>query len=304
MLFFREPPRVVVQGVTGREARMVVRHMQAYGTPVTAGVTPGKGGVEVEGAPVFDTIAAAVAACGERFDAAIVSVPPLAVLDAVDEAIAAGIRFLLVPAENVPLHDVMHLLALAREAGATVVGPNTAGLIAPAARLKLGALGGEHPERAFVPGVVGVMSRSGGLTAEVGLQLKLRGLGVSTAVSVGGDAIIGTAPAELLRRFRADPETELVVYVGEPGTRLEEDLAAALAEKPGGKPLVAVVLGRFVEEFPQGTTFGHAAAVIARGRGLPSEKIRTLADAGAIVAESFDDVFRLAETMIGTEARR
>jgi succinyl-CoA synthetase alpha subunit len=303
-LFFREPPRIVVQGITGREASMVVRHMQTYGAAVGAGVTPGKGGLEVEGVPVFDTVTAAAAACGGRFDAALVSVPPLAVLDAAEEALAAGIRFLLVPSENVPLHDVARLLALARDAGATVVGPNSAGLIAPGARLKLGALGGEQPERAFVPGSVGVMSRSGGLTAEVGLQLRLRGLGVSTAVSVGGDAMVGTPPAELLRRFRADPETGAVVYVGEPGTRLEEDLAAALAEEPAGTPLIAVVLGRFMEEFPQGTTFGHAAAVIERGRGRPSEKARALADAGALVAETFDDLFRLAEHVIGSETRR
>ena len=302
-LFFRDPPRIVVQGITGREASMVVRHMQAYGTAVVAGVTPGRGGREVEGVAVFDTIAAAVSACGGPFDAALVSVPPLAVLDAAEEAIGAGIRFLLVPTENVPLHDAARLLALARKAQATVVGPNSAGVIAPAAQLKFGALGGDQPDRAFVPGSIGVMSRSGGLTAEVGLQLKLRGLGVSTAVSVGGDAMIGTSPAELLRRFRADPETDLVVYVGEPGTQLEEDLAAALAEEPGGTPLVAVVLGRFIEAFPQGTSFGHAAAVVERGRGRPSDKIRALADAGALVADSFDEVFRLAQQAIGAQTR-
>jgi succinyl-CoA synthetase alpha subunit len=303
-LFFREPPRVVVQGITGREARMVVNHMQAYGTLVAAGVTPGKCGEQVEGVPVFDTLAAAAAATGRRFDASLISVPPLSVLDAAEEAIAAGIGFLLIATENVPLHDSLKLLALARDAGAAVVGPNSVGLISPAAGLKLGAIGGDRPERAFVPGSVGVMSRSGGLTAEVGLQLKLRRLGVSTAVSVGGDAMIGTSPAELLRRFQADPETEAVVYIGEPGTRAEEDLAAALAEDPAGKPLVASVLGAFMEEFPAGTIFGHAGAVIERGRGSPTEKMRALAEAGALVAESFDDLFRLVQDAIGMEARR
>jgi succinyl-CoA synthetase alpha subunit len=127
---------------------------------------------------------------------------------------------------------------------------------------------------------------------------------VSTAVSFGGDAMIGTSPADLLRRLRSDPETEAVVYVGEPGTRLEEDLAAALAEDPGGKPLVATVLGAFMEEFPPGTIFGHAGAVIERGRGSPTEKMRALADAGALVAESFDDVFQLVQAAIGMETRR
>jgi succinyl-CoA synthetase alpha subunit len=303
-IFFSERPRVVVQGITGREARMVVRHMVSYGTPVAAGVTPGKAGESVEGVPVFDTIGSAASASGGPFDVSIVSVPPLATLDAAAEAIAAGVGLLIVATENVPLHDSVKLLALAREAGAAVIGPNSVGVISPAARMKLGAIGGERPERAFVPGRVGVMSRSGGLTAEVGVQLKLRGLGVSTAVSVGGDAMVGSPPAELLRRFAADEETAAVVYVGEPGTRLEEDLAAAFADGAAGKPLVAVVLGTFMEDFPQGTVFGHAGAIIENGRGNPTAKMRVLAEAGALVAESFDDVFRLTVNAIGTEIRR
>ena len=301
---FEQGPRVVVQGITGREARMVVLHMVGYGTPIAAGVTPGKGGERVEGVPVFDSIVSAASESGGPFDVSLVSVPPLATLDAAAEAIAAGIRVLVVATENVPLHDSVKLLALAREAGVSVIGPNSVGVISPAARVKLGAIGGERPERAFVPGRVGVMSRSGGLTAEVGVQLKRRGLGVSTAVSIGGDAMIGTSPADLLRRFAADDETDALVYVGEPGTRLEEDLAAALADDRPGKPLVAVVLGTFMEDFPQGTAFGHAGAIIENGKGSPSEKMRRLAEAGALVAESFDDVFRLIVTAIGTEGRR
>jgi succinyl-CoA synthetase alpha subunit len=303
-VFFDGPPRIVVQGATGREARMVVRHMLAYGTAVAAGVTPGRDGEEVDGVPVFDTVAGAAAATGGRFDAALVSVPPLAALDAAGEAIAASVPFLLVATENIPLHDALRLLALAREAGAVVVGPNSAGLISPGAGLKLGAIGGERPERPFAPGRVGVISRSGGLTAEVGLQLRLRGHGVSTAVSIGGDAMIGTSPADLLRRFRDDPGTDVVVYVGEPGTRLEEELAAAVAEDPAATPVVAIVLGGFMDEFPAGTIFGHAAAVIERGRGSATDKARALADAGALVAESFDNVFRLVEDAIGMEVRR
>jgi succinyl-CoA synthetase alpha subunit len=303
-MFFREPPRVVVQGATGREARMVVRHMRSYGTAVAAGVTPGREGEEVDGVPVFDTVAGAAAATGGPFDAALVSVPPLAVLDAVEEAVAAGVGLIVVATENVPLHDSMRLLALARSSGTVVVGPNTVGLISPAAGLKLGAIGGERPERAFVAGRVGVMSRSGGLTAEVGLQLRLRGLGVSTAVGIGGDAMIGTSPAQLLRRFRADPDTDAVVYVGEPGTRLEEELAAELAGDPAATPVVAIVLGGFIDEFPPGTVFGHAAAVVERGRGSAADKARALADAGALVAASFDNVFALVEDAIGMAARR
>jgi succinyl-CoA synthetase alpha subunit len=294
-LFLAGRPCVVVQGATGREASMVVAHMKAYGTRVAAGVTPGKAGAEVDGTPVFDTVAAAANAVG-AIDASIVYVPPLATLDAVAEAVEAGVPLLLVVTENVPLHDSMRLLDRARGGGTTVIGPNSVGVISPRARLKLGAIGGDRPERAFVPGRVGVISRSGGLTAEVGLQLKRAGLGVSTAVSIGGDAMIGTSPADLLRRFREDGETEAVIYVGEPGTRLEQELADELAAD-GRLPVVALVLGQFMEEFPQGTVFGHAGAVIERDRGGPSEKKRRLAQAGAHVAESFDDLVPLVRDL-------
>jgi succinyl-CoA synthetase alpha subunit len=294
-LFLAGRPCVVVQGATGREASMVVAHMNAYGTRVAAGVTPGKAGAEIDGTPVFDTVAAAADAVG-AIDASIVYVPPLATLDAVAEAVEAGVPLLLVVTENVPLHHSMRLLDRARGGGTTVIGPNSVGVISPRARLKLGAIGGDRPERAFVPGRVGVISRSGGLTAEVGLQLKRAGLGVSTAVSIGGDAMIGTSPADLLRRFREDGETEAVIYVGEPGTRLEQELADELAAD-GRLPVVALVLGQFMEEFPQGTVFGHAGAVIERDRGGPSEKKRRLAEAGAHVAESFDDLVPLVRDL-------
>jgi succinyl-CoA synthetase alpha subunit len=299
-LFFDAPPCVAVQGATGREASMVVAHMNAYGTRVAAGVTPGKAGAEVDGVPVFDSLAAAADAVGP-IDASIVYVPPLATLDAVAEAVAASVPFVLVVAENVPLHDAVRLLAIARESGTMLVGPNSVGVISPGARLKLGAIGGDRPERSFVRGRVGVISRSGGLTAEVGLQLKRAGHGVSTAVSIGGDAMIGTRPADLLRRFREDGQTEAVVYVGEPGTGLEEELADEVA-RDGRLPVVALVLGQFMEEFPQGMVFGHAGAVIERGRGAPSDKKRRLAEAGAHVAESLDDVAPLVRNLIGVEA--
>jgi succinyl-CoA synthetase alpha subunit len=295
--------RVVVQGVTGREARMVVRHMLSYGTPVDAGVTPGKGGETVEGVPVFDTIEQAVEAAGVRFDVAIAYVPPLAALDAAAEAIAAGVRLLLVPTENIPLHDALRLLALAREREVTVVGPNSVGLISPGDRLKVGAIGGDSPERAFVPGRVGVMSRSGGLTAEVGLQLRRAGLGVSTAVSIGGDAMIGTTPAALYRRFADDPDTDAVVYVGEPGTLLEEELAAELVRLGADTPVIAVIPGDFLEDFPLGTAFGHAGAVIEARFGSPRDKRVALAEAGARVAECFDDLIPLVLEQTTLEVR-
>jgi succinyl-CoA synthetase alpha subunit len=288
-----EAPRVLVQGITGREASLVVTHMNAYGTRVTAGVTPGKQGAAVDGVPVFDTIDAARAETGgEDFDVAVVYVPPLAALDAVAEAAEASIGLIVVVTENTPVHDSIRLHTLARESGARVIGPNSVGLIAPARRLKLGAIGGDNPDRAFAVGRVGVISRSGGLTAEVGLQLRRNGLGVSTAVSIGGDALIGLEPADVATLLSDDDETDVIVYVGEPGTGAEERLAEAIAEGRVTKPVVALILGEFIEEFPQGTVFGHAGAVIEGGHGSPREKKRRLNRVGARVVESLDEAIR------------
>jgi len=300
-LFFDRPPRLLVQGITGREARMAVAHMLAFGTEVDAGVTPGRGGQTVEGVPVFDSVADAVAETGAPFDASIVYVPPLAALPAAEEALAAGVRFLLVVTENVPAHDAIRLLAKAAEHDATVIGPNSVGVIEPARRLKLGAIGGDSPDRAFEPGDIAVLSRSGGLTVETALQLKLVGLGVSTAVSIGGDAMIGSSPADLYRRLLADDDTAAVVYIGEPGTRLEADLADAVAETGMPKPLVALILGRFMEDFPRGAVFGHAGAVIGQKDDAPSEKLRRLDEAGALVAETIEDALRLLKSRIDVE---
>ena len=300
-LFFDSPPRLLVQGITGREARMAVGHMLAYGTEIQAGVTPGRAGQTVEGIAVFGTVSEAAAETG-AFDASIVYVPPFAVLDAAAESIAAGIPFLLVVAENVPAHDALRLLALARDRDVTVIGPNSVGLIEPARRLKLGAIGGDAPDRAFEPGHVAVLSRSGGLTVEVALQLRLAGLGVSTAVSIGGDAMIGTSPAGLYRRLLDDDETAAVVYVGEPGTSLEAELAETIAETGMPKPLVALILGRFLEDFPRGAVFGNAGAVIGRRDEAPSEKLRRLKEAGALVAESIEDTLRLLQSQLEVEA--
>lgn len=286
-----DSPRILVQGITGREASMVVAHMNAYGTPVTAGVTPGKQGSLVDGVPVFDTIDGARAATGGNpFDVGIVYVPPLAALDAVGEAVAAGMKLLVVVTENIPVHDSVRIRALTCQNGTTMVGPNSVGLIAPRRRLKLGAIGGDNPDRSFVPGSVGVISRSGGLTAEVGLQLRIRDGGVSTAISIGGDALIGLEPAAAAIHLDADPLTQAIVYVGEPGTRMEERLAETLASGHITKPVVCLILGEFIEEFPEGTVFGHAGAVIERGRGSAREKKRNLSLAGAIVVETFDDL--------------
>jgi succinyl-CoA synthetase alpha subunit len=283
--------RVLVQGITGREARMVTAHMLEYGTRVVAGVTPGRGGQDVSGVPVYDTVAEAVRRHAPDFS--LISVPPAAVLDACLEALANGITSILVATEGIPQHDALRMVAHARAAGATVIGPNSVGIITPAARVKAGAIGGERPDRAFVPGRIGVMSRSGGMTAEISLTLKQAGYGVSTAISVGGDAILGSPPASLLRAFQDDPETDAVVLFGEPGTRFEEDVAEEIVAARFTKPVIALIAGTFTESLPEGTAFGHAAAIIEGGAGRPSGKRARLAGAGALVANDLDDLARL-----------
>lgn len=282
--------RIVIQGITGREASMVARHMLAYGSNLVAGVTPGRSGAEVAGVPVYDTFEEAV----DRHapNATLISVPPAAVLDAALEALSHQMRLLVIATEGVPRHDAMLILEKARTAAARVIGPNSVGVINPAAHAKIGAIGGEDPARAFPAGRIGIISRSGGMTSEIGLMTRRVGLGVSTAVSVGGDALIGTPPAQLLPLFQRDQETDGVVLFGEPGTNFEEDVAHAIRQRRYTKPLIAMVAGRFSETLPEGTAFGHAAAMIERGAGRPSDKIEQLREVGALIADDMEDLLQ------------
>ncbi len=289
--------KIVVQGITGREASMVTRHTLDYGTPIVAGVTPGKGGESVHGAPVYDTLSAACRA--HELNTSMVYVPPAFVYDAVLEAIANGIKFIFIATENVPQQDVIKFLHLARREGVRVVGPNSVGIISPADRVKLGAIGGDNVERCFVPGHVGVISRSGGMTAETSWMVKKAGYGVSTSVSIGGDALIGSPPKELLALFEKDPETQAVVTFSEPGTSFEEEMADYIQQGGFTKPLVSFVAGRFTESLPEGTVFGHAGAMISGGAGKPSQKMARLKQAGALVAEQFDDLIPLLQKALG-----
>ncbi len=282
--------RLVVQGITGREARMVTEHMSSYGTNVVAGVTPGRGDSAVSGVPVYDTLEEAIDLHAPN--ATLISVPPAAVLDACLEAISHRLRLLVIATEGVPQHDSMLILEKASTAAARVVGPNSVGIINPAARAKIGAIGGDNPDRAFPTGRIGIISRSGGMTSEIGLMARRVGLGVSTAVSVGGDALIGTPPAALLPLFERDDETDGVVLFGEPGTRFEEDVARAIRDRRYTKPLIAMVAGRFTESLPEGTAFGHAAAMIEQGAGRPSSKIEHLRESGALVADDMEDLLQ------------
>ncbi|MCI2426082.1 CoA-binding protein [Candidatus Acetothermia bacterium] len=288
---------VVIQGITGREASMVTKLMLDYGTPVVAGVTPGRGGQKVEGVPVYDTLKAACHV--HELDTSIIYVPPAAVLGAVWEAVANNIQLILIVTENIPQLDVIKILQLAKNHGVRIVGPNSVGIISPAERCKIGAIGGDKTERCFVPGCIGVISRSGGMTAESSWMVKRAGYGVSTSISIGGDALIGTPPQALLPLFEADDETEAVLLFSEPGTTFEEEVADSLEEGKFTKPLIAYVAGRFTEDMPAGTVFGHAAAIIEQKRGHPSAKMERLAKAGAYVATQFDDIIELLQRVLG-----
>jgi succinyl-CoA synthetase alpha subunit len=288
--------RIVIQGITGREASMVTQHALEYGTKILAGVTPGKEGQNVEGIPVYDTLKRA---CREHgLNTSVIYVPPAFAYDAVMEAIGNHIKTIIIITERIPRYDVAKFLFAAREAGCTIVGPNSVGVINPADRVKLGAIGGDNPERCFVPGEIGVISRSGGMTAECSWMVKKAGFGVSTSVSIGGDPLIGSSPKKVLHLFEKDPGTKAVVLWGEPGTSYEEEVAEFINAGGYTKPLVAYVAGRFVEDMPEGTVFGHAASIIQGNVGRPSTKKAKLKAAGACVAENFNNVISLLkETM-------
>lgn len=277
---------------------MVAEHMVAYHTPLVAGVTPGKAGESVAGVPVFNSVADALMCVNTEIDTSLISVPPFAVLVAGREALAAGVMRLVIATEGVPRHDVARLLAEAAERESIVIGPNSVGAITPGSRRKIGAIGGDRPERAFVPGNVGIISRSGGMTAEIGLTLRRAGLGVSTAISVGGDDLIGLPPAKAAVLLQADSGTRVICLFGEPGTSFEEGLAHAMAAGDVTMPVVALIAGAFTETLPEGTAFGHAAAIIAGDSGRPSAKRRELTDAGGHVVETLDELAEIAAALL------
>lgn len=266
----------------------MVEDSLAYGSRVVAGVTPGKGGQEVHGVPVYDTVAEAVEKHAPTVT--VLSVPPVAVLDAGLEALAHGIELCLVMTERVPRLDTSKLLAEASRVGCAVIGPNTLGLIRPGVA-KLGTIGGrvDNVRRSFTPGKVAVLSRSGGMTTEVASFLTSRGIGQSIAIGVGGDPIIGANFTELVELLEDDPGTEAVVIYGEPGGAAEEQLAERLKAKPSRLRINAFLSGRFVDDL-EGVRFGHAAVIVEEGRGSVRGKTAALKDAGVHVAAAFDDI--------------
>ena len=279
--------RILVQGITGTQAGVDAVRALRYGGHIVAGVTPGRGGSDVHGIPVYDTVAEA--ARHHEPNASVIYAPPLAVRSAASEAVEHGIPLLVVTAEGVPLHDAVHVIAAARVRGVRLVGCNTNGVISPG-RSRIGGIGGEDPGEIYVPGHIGICSRSGGMSAEIARTLKFAGLGVSTCVSMGGDRITGLRMDDYVALFDADPETDAIVVFGEPGTGNERRLAKLMRERRVGKPVVALIAGAFQERYPAGQTFGHAAALVRDAADSASAKGVLLREAGAIVAATLDEI--------------
>lgn len=278
--------RLIVQGITGREGGFHTTQMLRYGTQVVAGVTPGKGGTTFEGVPVFDSVVQAREATGAN--TSIIFVPPAFAADAILEAADAGIELIVCITEGIPVLDMVEAAQAVRRLGSRLVGPNCPGIISPGE-----ALVGILPGSIFTPGPVGLLSRSGTLTYEVVNELTARGIGQSTCVGIGGDPIIGTRFIDVLREFEADPQTEVVVMIGEIGGTDEEEAAQYIRTMT--KPVVGFISGRTA---PPGKRMGHAGAIISGNMGTAASKVAALTAAEVPVPETILDIVDEVERIL------
>jgi succinyl-CoA synthetase alpha subunit len=281
--------RLVVQGLTGSEGRFHGLRNRDYGTQVVAGVTPGKGGQDVEGIPVFDTVAEAVGEAGAN--TSMIFVPARFAADALYEAVDAGIRTVIVITEHIPAHDMLRAYNLTRPRGVTLVGPNCPGALSPG-KANVGII----PAEVFREGSVGLVSRSGTLTYQIGHELAQLGLGNSTIVGIGGDPVVGSSFIDMLEKFEADGETEYVVIVGEIGGD-EEEKAARFIEERMSKPVVAYIAGFTA---PPGKTMGHAGAIISGSAGTAQAKKDALEACGVRVGTTPTEVAQLVAEVAGS----
>jgi len=295
--------RVLVQGITGREGRARAKLMLGFGTNVVAGCTPGKAGEEVEGVPVFNTVPDAVRAVGQ-IDISVVFVPAKLVKDAALEAIEAGVKMLLLVPDRVPVWDTMEIASAAQASGTQFIGPNTLGVLSPG-KAVIGMIGGRADSakqwfnEPIAGRTVGVVSRSGGMTSSCGYYLSRAGLGLSTLVHVGGDAVIGLPIPDVALLFEKDKETDAIVVFGEIGGSQEERLAELMNARRVTKPVVAYIGGKAAKE---GTRFSHAGAIIEGNRGTHAGKVKALREAGAIVVDGFGDLPKAAMDVLASHA--
>jgi succinyl-CoA synthetase alpha subunit len=275
--------RVVIQGITGREGSFHTEQMRAFGTNIVAGVSPGKGGQDAQGAPVFDTVADAVAGTGA--DVSGIFVPPPFAADAIMESAAAGIALTVCITEGIPIHDMIRARAFVERAGTRLLGPNCPGLVTPG-QCKVGII----PNHINAPGPVGIVARSGTLTYEVIQGLGQAGMGQTTSVGIGGDPVLGLTFTDVLAMFAVDPETRAVVMIGEIGGSEEENAAEYIRSSGFDKPVVAFISGRTA---PPGKRMGHAGAIISGNTGTAQSKIDALTAVGADIADTIEDLVRL-----------
>lgn len=287
-ILINQQTTVLIQGITGAEGSRAAHHMIAYGTKVAAGVTPGKGGQSVSGVPVYNTVAEALKR-HPQINASLISVPPVAVLDASREALAGGIKLVNILTESVPAADTARLVAEARLRRAILVGPSSVGIISPG-EAKIGSIGGDDPSRVYTPGPVGVISKSGGMASEICALLSQAGLGQSTVIGVGGDILAGFTFEDALLMFEKDSATKASVIFGEIGGIYEMRLAERLRAGVIKKPVVAYIAGRSVENFATEAQLGHAGALIEGEATSATAKITALKKAGAAVAQTLDEI--------------
>jgi len=281
--------KFIVQGITGREAVNLTRENLDYGAKIVGGVTPGRAGRDIYGVPVYDCVRDIVEKEGP-VEGSIISVPPKFTCDAAFEALENGIKLLVIVTENIPRKEVAQMVELANLRGARIIGPNCLGIISPD-EAKMGGVGGPaaNTRQAYAKGNIGVMSRSGGMTTEIASTLTAAGMGQSTCVSIGGDAIIGTSYAELMPLFDADTETHAIAIYSEPGGRMEAELAEWIGDNGCKMPVVAFMAGRFMDEM-KGMRFGHAGTIVEGKEDTTAEKIKRMEAAGISVAERIEEI--------------
>jgi len=286
-ILINENTRVLVQGITGKQGSVATKEMLRYGTNIVCGVTPGKGGHTVENVLVYNNVREA---CAQHHpNASVIYAPPFYAKSAVFEAIDAGIPLVVIITEGIPLHDTAKIISYARAKGTRLIGPSSVGIIVPK-KVKIGSVGGF--DRAFSEGSIGLISKSGGMTSETALLLTQAGLGQSTALSIGGDVLLGSTFADILLLFENDPQTKAVVLYGEIGGTYEEEVADCINAKKFTKPLVAYISGVFAGQLPS-VPLGHAGAIIEGEKGTREQKVKYLKSVGVAIADVHHDIVKL-----------
>lgn len=289
-ILINQKTRVLLQGITGKMGGLHTRYMLDYGVKLVGGISPGKGGSEVGGVPVYNTVPEALE--HTEIDATMVLVPPYAVKESATEAIESGIKLAVIISEFVPVHDTAYLKQLAIEHGARIVGPNTIGVISPG-KTKVGIM----PGSIYSPGPVGVVARSGTLTHDIGATLSGLGIGQTTCIGIGGDPIRGMDFIDVLKEFAQDDETKLVVMVGEIGGNGEE-MAAKYMEGGYPKPVIAFIAGQTA---PAGKMMGHAGAIISGDTGSSASKYAALAKAGVTITKTFSEMIAAVREVLARD---